>query len=400
MLKVIVVTKEATEEDQKYWEETFSDVWEGPVEIVFQDTVSRNQDVDLIILDFTKWESGTKEFLLSLSPEIIGKNCIIFSTEKDLDIAADALKIGCLSFLLKPLKRVDLLSSLGRLTSLIGKKDPTPSTPVISRKTAKVITVTSYKGGTGVSTTTVNLAYALSTTFQKKTLIIDACAYANHISILLNVMPKCSIIDLCKQGKNVDESYLNHAVTFANKNLGVIGGLIHHKADPVDTNITILRHLYKIASAQFDYILIDTAARVIDEITMFFIRQADALLVLTTMDILSIKDIKFYIQALVELGISGAKIKPIVTRVDSYRGNVEPETFQKQLNKSIFHTIPNDTEACMNATVEARPIQIIAPRSKIAASFKSLAEKIINMDSEEPPLEISSKKGLLSWLKK
>ncbi len=398
MLKVVIVVREATVEDQKYWEETFSDVWEGPVEIAFQDTYSRNEEADLIVIDFTKWESGTREFLVNLSSELIGKNFIIFSGEKDLELAVDAIKLGCISFLFKPLKRVDLLSTLGRLTSLIGKKE-TPETLAIAKKSAKIITISSYKGGTGVTTTAVNLAYELSNNFQKKTLIIDACAYANHVSLLLNTIPKCNLIDLCKQGKNVDVDYFNHAVANVNKNLGIIGGLIH-KVDSTDTNFTILKHIHKIASSLYDYIIVDTAARVVDEITMFFIRHADILLVLTTLDILSVKDMKFYMQALVELGISENKLKPVINRVDLYRGNIEAETFQKQINKSIFHTIPNDWETCVNASVEARTIQVIAPHSKIASSYKLLAEKIINIDSDLPVVETEVKKGLLSWLKR
>ena len=398
MLKVVIVVKEATVEDQKSWEQTFADVWEGPVEITFQNTYSKNEEADLIVIDFTKWESGTKEFLASLSSELIGKNFIIFSGEKDLELAIDAIKLGCISFLFKPLKRVDLLSTLGRLTSLIGKKETT-TTPDVSKKSAKIITISSYKGGTGVTTTAVNLAYALSNSFQKKTLIIDACAYANHISLLLNTVPKCNLIDLCKQGKNLDVDYFNHAVAAVDKNLGIIGGLIQ-KVDPTDTNFAILRHINNVASSLYDYIIVDTAARVVDETTMFFIKHADMLLVLTTLDILSIKDIKFYMQALIELGIPEDKLKPVINRADLYKGNIEIDTFQKQINKTIFYTLPNDWETCVNASVEARPVQVIAPNSKIASAYKSLAEKIINIDNEQPVVKTEVKKGLLSWLKK
>ena len=398
MLKVVILVKEATAEDQQSWEQTFSDVWEGPVEITFQDTYSRSEAADLIVIDFTKWTSGTKEFLASLSSELSGKNFIIFSGEKDLELAVDAIKLGCISFLFKPLKRVDLLSTLGRLTSLIGKKD-TSTSDTSQTKSAKIITISSYKGGTGVTTAAVNLAYALSNNFQKKTLIIDACAYANHVSLLLNTIPKCNLIDLCKQGKNLDVDYFNHAVANVNKTLGIIGGLIQ-KVDSSEANFAILKHINHVASSLYDYIIIDTAARVVDEITMFFIKHADMILLLTTLDILSVKDMQFYMQALVELGIPENKLKPVINRVDLYKGNVETETFQKQINRPIFHTIPNDWETCVNASVEARPLQVIAPNSKIASSYKLLAEKIINMDSNLPVVEIEAKKGLLSWLKR
>ena len=61
---------------------------------------------------------------------------------------------------------------------------------------AKVITVTSVKGGTGKSTTVLNLAGILSD-MGKKTIIVDLDLYSGVISASLNLDSGSDLYTLC-----------------------------------------------------------------------------------------------------------------------------------------------------------------------------------------------------------
>jgi len=62
---------------------------------------------------------------------------------------------------------------------------------------AKVITVTSVKGGTGTSTTVLNLAGVLSE-IGKKTIIVDLDFYSGVIGASLNLTGGSDIYTLCE----------------------------------------------------------------------------------------------------------------------------------------------------------------------------------------------------------
>lgn len=395
MLKITVI---AQINEKKYWDDTFSNVWEGPVDITIQNNHQIKKEVDLIILDFSAGQNG-HDVLADISPMLVGKHFLIVSDKKDADLAIEGIRLGAIGFLVKPFKRFELISSLDRLNTA-----PTGQLP--SKRKAKIITLTSYKGGTGVSTATANLGYAIAESYQKKTLIIDAAGFSNHITVLLNTLPKCTLADICKQGKNLDEEYLANAVATIGKNLAIIGGLIK-TSDFGDINTAYLENLLEVASEVYDVILIDASTHVLDETNMFFIQKASDLFLLTTFDLLAIRDNRFYIQTLKELGVSDYKIKPIINRQDWYIGSLEPELIQKQLNHAIFHALPNDWDLCVEAANYGRPLLEVSPNSKLSTSFKILAGKVTRSDmveSEETKKEAlltedkkEKKKGILNW---
>ena len=399
MLRIIILVKENNNEHQKYWEETFADVWEGPFEILVQNEYDKASNFDLIIFDLSSNENAN-EFISDISRELLDKYFLIVSNKKDVDLALNALKLGAIGYLVKPFKRTDLISCLDRLHS--ARKD---IEKVTSRKVGKIITLTSYKGGTGVSTACVNLAYTFSTFLNKKTLIIDASGFANHACLLLNVIPIANLTDISRQGRKLDSEYLKNAIKTINKNLGIIGGLVKTQ-EIYQMDITSVKHMLSLVTSLYDYVFIDTSARILDEVSLYFIRQANYLFVLTTFELMAIKDTKFYIQALEEFGILSNKIKPVINRQELYRGNLEPELIQEQINKPIFHSFPNDWELCVNAAIQGRPFMEVSPNSKLSNSYKQLAEKIVKLEAEVEakdtlsPNESTKKKSLLSWLGK
>ncbi len=395
MFKIQVLSQQ---NDTKFWNDTFSTIWEGAIDLSIQNNFQVDKGADLIVIDLCGELSNKINILGDISPNLVGKHFLIASDKKDADIAIDGIKLGAMGFLVKPFKRADLISCLDKLNSTPGGKLPT-------KRNAKIITMISYKGGTGVSTATANLGYTLANIYKKKTLIIDAAGFSNHITVLLNMIPKCTLADICKQGNELDESYLNNAVSTLGPNLGVIGGLLK-TSDFGDINISSLEHLLKIADEVYDFILVDTPSHSLDEITMLFIEKSNDLLLMTTFDLLAIRDNRFFIQTLKELGISENKIKPIINRQDWYIGSLEPELIQKQINHNIFHSLPNDWNLSVEAANYGRPVLEVSPNSQLATSYKILGGKISKSDipehHESPELHTAEatrdkKKGLLSW---
>lgn len=395
MLKVQVLTQE--QKNVQFWQDTFTNVWEGPVEISFQKDFQLGNKFDLMILDFSGLESNARNMLVDLSKKLDKQHFLVVTDKEDANLATEALQSGAMGFLVRPFRRAELLASLDKLhTAPIGQSH--------IQRAGKIISLLSYKGGTGVSTTTVNLAYALANIYNKKTLVIDIAGFSNHITVLLNIIPKCTLADICKQGNNLDEQYLENAVSKAGKNLAVIGGFLK-TSDYNEINSNGLENLVKIASGIYDFILVDTSSHLLDELTMFFTRKAHELLVLTTFDLLAIKDNRFLINMLKELGIMEHRIKPVINRQDWYIGSLEPELAQKQINHPIFYSLPNDWQLCVESTNYGRPILEFAPNSKLATAYKILAGKIVKSDvleieSEDKHRAVGKSgksKGILSW---
>lgn len=396
MIRVIVVS---AKNDKDYWQSEFEKKWDGPVELKAQNELPTSQRYDVLVLDFSGQENA-KDILLGISPQISKKNIVIATDKKDADLAIEAIKLGAIGFLVKPFKDEEFIPIINKLKDIV--KNST------SNKSAKIITMLSYKGGTGVSTATVNLAYAISESFGKKTLLIDGAGFSNHLTVLLNIPPKCTLYDICmhQQTGSLDEAYFESAVKKVSQNLSIIGGLLKPEELGGVTAAGINKILH-LASDIYDYIIIDTPTHSVDEVTMSFIQNSDDIILLTTFDLLTVKDNRFYIQALKDFGVEESKIKPVINRQDWFIGSLEPELVQKQLNHSIYHALPNDWNLCVEAANYGRPLLDFAPNSPLATSYKELAAKITGMEFKNEALKPGniaeskdqSKKGLFDWFK-
>ena len=76
-----------------------------------------------------------------------------------------------------------------------------------TRPLARVITVTSGKGGVGKSNTSINLALQFRKMGQR-VIILDADFGLANIEIMFGTVPKHNLCDLIYQGKNINQLIL------------------------------------------------------------------------------------------------------------------------------------------------------------------------------------------------
>ena len=88
----------------------------------------------------------------------------------------------------------------------------------VPRRIARVITITSGKGGVGKSSISVNLAIALSR-LGKRVIVIDADFGLANIEVMLGIRPRYNLADLMFRGKSLAD-----IITDGPENIGFISG--------------------------------------------------------------------------------------------------------------------------------------------------------------------------------
>ena len=131
-----------------------------------------------------------------------------------------------------------------------------------ARPLARVITVTSGKGGVGKSNTAINLAIQMKK-LGKRVIILDADFGLANIEIMFGTVPKHNLCDLIYQGKNIKDiiTWGPGEVCFISGGSG-IAGMSNLSNDYLNYIIQNLSELDSIA----DIIIVDTGAGISDAV--------------------------------------------------------------------------------------------------------------------------------------
>ena len=154
---------------------------------------------------------------------------------------------------------------------------------------AKIITVTSVKGGTGKTTTTLNIAGIL-TAMKKKTLVLDLDLYSGVINASLNLKTNSDVYTLSEDMMNNRFKKIEDYTVKYNDYIDVLPAPIDPRSVSKITT-KFLDLLFSRLSLQYEVILIDTN-HIIDKFNLIALDYSDTILYLITNDLMDIKNMK------------------------------------------------------------------------------------------------------------
>lgn len=167
-------------------------------------------------------------------------------------------------------------------------------------KQAKIITVTSVKGGSGKSTTVLNIAGILSEK-NLKTVIVDMDLYSGMISAALNIESDNDIYTMVDDLGGSRFKQIENYVKPYNENIDIISAPKDPrnvlKIHPSYIDIIINRLRYK-----YDVILIDTN-HIIDQINLVTFDLSDKIIYVLPNDLMAFKNMKTMISIYQDMGL-------------------------------------------------------------------------------------------------
>ncbi|MCQ2518479.1 MAG: MinD/ParA family protein [Lachnospiraceae bacterium] len=256
-----------------------------------------------------------------------------------------------------------------------------------TRPLARVITVTSGKGGVGKSNTAINLAVWF-TKMGQRVIILDADFGLANIEIMFGTVPKHNLSDLIYNGMNMSD-----IITWGPENIGFISGgsgIVGMSNLSRDYLTYIIQNLAQL-DAMADVIIVDTGAGISDAVLEFLVASGEILLV-TTPEPTSITDSYSLLKALTRherFSPSSTLIKVIANRVESSdegKGlfNKLNAVVQRYLKIPISYlgSVPQDEEL-RNAVMQQLPVSLKNPKSKSAQAYEGIANVLMDKEAKQ-----------------
>ena len=248
------------------------------------------------------------------------------------------------------------------------------STATTAAETAqpRVITVISPKGGSGKTILSSNLSVGLAQRAPGRAVLIDLDLQFGDAAYALMLTPQHTMLDAASALDDLDATTLKVFLTRHQSGLYVLCAPDEPgegETVPASATAAIIRLL----AAEFRYVVVDTSAG-LGEHTLVALEQSTDIVLVSDMDVPSVRNLRKALDALDLLGMTGPARHFVLNRADS-RVGLAKDDVAAAAGMRIDLEIPSSRRVplSLNAGI---PLMIANPRSPVARRIAQLVERV------------------------
>lgn len=243
---------------------------------------------------------------------------------------------------------------------------------------AKVIVVLSPKGGSGKTAVTSNVAVALAQRHPGRVVAVDLDVQFGDLPTALSLISERTLAQLSRATSiGIDATTVKLHLTPSEGGLFVLAGA----SDPADAdsiNHTHVSAVLALLAENFDFVIVDTPAG-LDELTLAALECATDLLLVSSLDVTSIRSLRKALDALDHIGIKADR-RLVLNRSDSKVG-LNPIDAEEAIGMKISCSIPSSREVPLSLNLGTQVV-LSAPKSHVAKQLQKLANLYSPVESE------------------
>jgi pilus assembly protein CpaE len=295
---------------------------------------------------------------------------LALSATHTAEYALEAMRAGAHDLLRKPRKaRV--------------RKEP-------SERRGKIVTVFSNKGGNGTTTIASNLSEALATEHGKRVVVVDLVMAHGDVTMFFNVNPTYTLLDLARNSGKADPEYIDSLIVRHSSGVCILADPPRIE-DAEQISSDQVRDMLATLRSTFDVVVVD-APHQFDEKTLAALEMSDTILLVTLLNLPSLKNTQRSIELFARLGILDERVQLVLSR---YLPNDEipKESIEGILNCPIFYAVPNDYPTVLSSINRGKLLSEVAPEKEVTVAFRRMAELLAGPGV--PRVDQKRKRGFL-----
>lgn len=251
---------------------------------------------------------------------------------------------------------------------------PAPGTGLLPRATpGRLIAVFSTKGGVGKSTVATNVAAAMARMADEPVSLMDADVQFGDVSVMLGIPPDHTVLDAAASVHYADSELMRNLVTRHESGMMVlpapsepaIAGSV-----PADDMVAVCAALQGISG----WVVVDLPTS-FNDTTLGILEAADDILLVASMDIPSIKNLKIGMQAFDLVAIAGPKLRLVLNRANA-QVKLDVREVEHVLGLRAAFPIPYDL-AVPQSINAGLPVVMHDPRSAVSRAFEHVAVSLL-----------------------
>lgn len=246
----------------------------------------------------------------------------------------------------------------------------------------KIITVTNAKGGTGKTTTAVNIAYSLSREGYK-VLLIDTDPQGSVMLYLGISSTSPGLVESFRDTKLVDPVHA-HGIDVVPANIEL--ATVESELNALQGGETALKELIRPVTHKYDFIVIDTAPS-LTMLSVNAITAADVVLIPVIPEFLSVAGLKGLETVIDRIGKRYRKALKYCILVTLYQPRrVIHRTVYELLKDTYKDKVIGYVRAAVSvveSSTAQKPVAMYDPKNVTAENYKTATAELINFIKEE-----------------
>ena len=291
-----------------------------------------------------------------------GRPVVVLCTDTGDGTLERLLEAGADDVLMLPEQREDVAFALRKA---IARRNGASDAP------GRVVAVIGPKGGTGKTVVSTNIAVALARTGHRP-ILVDADLQCGDVASALGLQPKATIGDLARTGGTLDAEKVAGYLLEHHSGLRVLAAPLRpDEAATVGTELLsqVLAHLRELG----DVVIVDSGPGFPPEV-IATIDSADAVCLVATLDVASLKDSKLGLETLSLMGRDPASCLIVLNRADGHVG-ISTRDVEEVLGRSPDAQLPTDREVPRSLN-QGEPMVLARPRATVSRALAALAAEV------------------------
>jgi len=328
---------------------------------------------------------------------------IVTARELSTDLLQQAWRAGARDVVL--IEGGELMNAVGRVGALVtGVSQRAQQTGPV--ELGRLIVSFSTKGGVGKSTVATNVAVGLALRSGKKVAIVDADLQFGDVAVLLGLPPEHTVVDAAAAMHHGDADLMRSLVS-SHQPTGLLvlpAPIEPSAADQVrpEQMVAIVRALQEMCG----YVIVDMPPH-FDDTILALLDAADDVLLVASMDIPSIKNLKVGMQTLDLMELAGGKLRLVLNRSNS-KVMLDIKEIERTLGVPIEFPVASDI-AVPQAVNRGVPVVVDNPRSPAAKGLEAIVDAFLGDEApkiasdeevQQAEKEGKSRRGLQKWLRR
>jgi pilus assembly protein CpaE len=340
--------------------------------------------VNLILVHLDPDPSVALEVVDELSMLFPDLGLIAISYQTDPAAILAPIRAGCDQYVCKPINLNEFASAVWRVA---GRKR-------LSDTRGQSVCVASASGGAGATSIACNLAVEIADQTGGRCALVDLDFQFGTISYNFDCKPGYTFYNLT--GSTLDRSIVADAMQDLDCNVSLLcrpESMEHEQEITSELVRDVMQHL----TGSFENVVVDLPRRV-DEITATAMHHSDRILLVSQLNVPSVRNLQRYAEMLNSLGIPKNRVAVVINRDGSQSSRINVKDVEKLTGLSICARIPNDYAYVTRSLDFGQPIADLERTSPVRKAIRTLARQIAGETACKPKRPARSRgflRGLL-----